>query len=200
MLRFAILLVLASCSHGSFRPFAAPKPIASPGAATAAVETCRTTGDADDRYERSREVAALDASLRADGGMLLRTYELGYSETREPLRVGDIKRGINGERLMVIAELESCGDEGPTLVAIDRSGDVFIAVPAAKARQTRTVRLCGPVCRGCGTRPPRRTLVAEVPDDASFVGTRTVTFPIDVQVQFVALDEQGQPMECEKIP
>jgi hypothetical protein len=184
-----------------FRPFVAPARIASPGAPTPQTKACRNTADADWAHERARELAALDAALRAKGGMVLATVlfssafdDSGYHQ------IGDVVRGGRGERFMVVAQQSLCPPDAPPLIGIDRGSEVFLALPQLKPKDVRKVSQCQPVCGGCGVEPPISTFVVEVPDGARFVGMRDVSVPIDVEVDLVSLDSNGVPKRCPPVP
>lgn len=163
----------------AFRPFA------SPGPPTPAGRKCRDMGGADILHEHARETAALDAELRKQGSMLLPTTLLPYQAPGVPANAanGSVFRGSDGERWMVVARLSSCNAPSPA-VALDPSGEVYLAYPEFKPRTTRKVSLCDPACDGCGAEPPPSAWVVEVPEGARFAGRKAVSVPLDVRVRF----------------
>ncbi len=170
------VVLLAACA--GFRAYTPPAPLVSPGAATPESEACRPPDPRLVDYETAREHAALDASLRAHGSMLIpaRVFEQGDAP-----ELGGVFRGPAGERLLVIGDTESCDPQIP-LVGIDKSRAVFVVRPVPRPQTKRTVQLCEPICGGCGMHRPV-PVVVEIPEGGHLGLERDLTFPLDVQVE-----------------
>ena len=182
----------APASTGPFRAFEPPPPLA-------LGEPPEVSGKCSDEsafeQETTRETAALDASLRHDGGMLLSATLVPIGMREDEPQEGTIMRGPKGERWLVVSETHSCNPYIPR-VAMSASHEVYQAMPQMKAKETRDVRLCSPICGGCGIQGEPAAVVVEVPAGAHLGATRAVTFSIDVALAFKALDEDGKPMRC----
>lgn len=172
-----------------FRAFSPPLPIRSPGPPTDRPSTCLPP-DPVARYELSRERAALDAALRANGGFLLPVETLWDCAACSS---GAELRGPGGERLLYV-ERAGEGADLP-LVGMDADREVFVVHPVPKPARTRSIRLCTPMCRGSGVPTLPMWLVVEVPEGARLGAPREVAVPLDVQVVFApALDALGRPL------
>jgi hypothetical protein len=160
----------AAAQTSAFTPSA---PLPPPGPPTPASARCRSTTDADLEREEQREAAAIDVALRAQGFTPLEVIagdKQGYaSDGSHTLKVGTL-RGCQGN---------------PPLVAMTKTHEVFVVVPAFTPAHTRTVTECTGSCRGaCGINMPDRDALARVPADAVLGAARDIKVPIDVKVAF----------------
>lgn len=173
--------------------FVPPEPMTI-GEATPAGKKCRKAGAEDAAREYARETAALDIELRKQGSMLL-----PVEQSHSGQEAGTIVFGPQGRRMLVVAIVQSCGR--PKLqFALASNGDVFRVLPTLRARKTRTVSVCEPICAAsCGMPSPRTALLVEVPAGARLVAGRNITVPIDLKVDLVAPAAKSKDA-CKKRP
>lgn len=140
-------------------------------------------------YEQRRQLAALDAAIRARGWTPLAVHAMPPADAGK----GGFVRGASDERLLPVASESGCMPE-PPVVAMNAQHEVFRVAWTLTARQTRTVKFCTDSCYGgCGM-PQQAMFGAEVPADAKLDLSKSqkldVHLDVTVEVGYV------QPSDC----
>ncbi|MEZ4237590.1 MAG: hypothetical protein R3F59_15870, partial [Myxococcota bacterium] len=146
MLWFSVLAVAARAEGPAFRPYEPPPPLASPGRATPASAEC-VDWSRIAPYELARQLAALDAWLRASGGLVLRPEVL---QVCPDCGIGDTVAGPAGQRWLVVTGGDCVSD---AIVAMNAQHEVFQVVLDPKPRWHHSLRECTPTWTGCGGGP-----------------------------------------------
>lgn len=145
-------------------------------------DSCRTVSSAVYNTERIRLVAALDATMRSAGGLVL-PLRSHIGLTPQSREIGHEFRGPKGERLMIVGQYNECSTPPPYVLTADY--EIFAAYPKAVGKKKRVINACMGDCGGCGMQTPDVPAIAEVPEGSRVVQSREVDVPMATEVVFM---------------